>query len=196
MREFGIKPLSGETWAEYADLVSRHGGVWGGCWCMAFHPEGFGKIGSAEGNRAAKEARVRSGQAHAALVYAGADCVGWCQFGPVDELPRIKHRRAYEAGEVGEPARIPDWRITCFFVDKAWRGKGVAAAALAGAVGLIAGAGGGLVESFPEDAAGRVTASAFLHNGEVGMFDRLGFARIRKLGKHRWLVGMAIDQGA
>src|SRR5688572_27555529 len=27
----------------------------------------------------------------------GEDCVGWCQFGPVDELPRIKHRRAYEA---------------------------------------------------------------------------------------------------
>ena len=111
-------------------------------------------------------------------------------------MPRIKHRRADDAGEVGEPARIPDWQITCFFVDKAWRGKGVAAAALAGAVGLIAGAGGRLVESFPEDAAGRVTASAFLRNGEVGMFDRLGFARIRKLGKHRWLVGTAIDQGA
>jgi len=26
-------------------------------------------------------------------VLDGATCVGWCQFGGTDELPRIKHRR-------------------------------------------------------------------------------------------------------
>ena len=32
--------------------------------------------------RAEKECRVREGRAHAALVYDGPTCVGWCQFGP------------------------------------------------------------------------------------------------------------------
>jgi len=44
--------------------------------------------------RAAKEQRVREGNAHAALVFEGEDCVGWCQFGAPDEVPRIKNRAA------------------------------------------------------------------------------------------------------
>lgn len=32
----------------------------------------------------------------------------------------------------------PDWRITCFFVDKDYRGQGVAALALKGALSEIA----------------------------------------------------------
>ena len=128
--------------------------------------------------------RVREGRAHAALVYDGATCVGWCQFGPTDELPRIKHKRAYSEGLT----ELPDWRITCFFVDKSYRGKGVAAAALEGALEEIGRLGGGTVESFPEDMEGRSTAAAFLHNATVAMFERQGFARTRQLGKHRWLV--------
>ena len=120
---FSAKPLDATTWPGFAALVERHNGVWGGCWCMAFHAKGVG----AAGNRAEKEARVREGHAHAALIFDGAACVGWCQFGPTQELPRIKHRRAYEEGLTS----LPDWRITCFFSDKAYRGKGVAAAALA-----------------------------------------------------------------
>jgi hypothetical protein len=44
--------------------------------------------------RAAKEQRVREGNAHAALVFEGEDCVGWCQFGAPGEVPRIKNRAA------------------------------------------------------------------------------------------------------
>ena len=83
-------------------------------------------------------------------------------------------------------------RITCVFVDKGWRGRGVAAAALTGALAVIAKAGGGHVESFPEKVAGRKPAAAFLHNAELAMFDRAGFDRVRKLGKDRWLVERAV----
>lgn len=90
---------------------------------MEFHPEG-GERSSLR--REWKQARVHDGRAHAALVYDGSDCVGWCQFGPTYQLPRIKRQRAYAAGAT-EP---PDWRITCFFVDKDHRRRGVAAATL------------------------------------------------------------------
>lgn len=93
---------------------------------MAFHPEGVGRGKTAEQNRAEKQCRVRKGQAHAALVYDGARCVGWCQFGPPDELPRIKNHREYRDGLTV----LPDWRITCFFTDKAYRRQGVTSAAL------------------------------------------------------------------
>ena len=151
---------------------------------MAFHPEGVGHRKTPAQNRAEKESRVREGRAHAALVYDGATCVGWCQFGSPDELPRIKNQRDYREGLTV----LPDWRITCFFVHKAYRGQGVTLAALAGALDEIARLGGGTVESYPEDVAGRTVSRSFLHNATVSLFERHGFGRTRRLGKNRWVV--------
>ncbi len=39
---FDIRPLDETTWPDFARLVERHNGVWGGCWCMSFHAEGVG----------------------------------------------------------------------------------------------------------------------------------------------------------
>ena len=179
-----VRPLDEATWSDFARLVESHNGVWGGCWCMAFHAEGVGRTKTAAQNRSEKECRVREGRAHAALVYDGPTCVGWCQFGPTDELPRIKRRRAYLDGL----SALPDWRITCFFVDSTHRRGGVASAALAGALNEIARLGGGTVESYPEDIEGRSVSASFLHNGTVSMFESRGFERTRRLGKHRWVV--------
>ena len=188
MAAFTVKRLDVATWPDFAQLVERHNGVWGGCWCMAFHAEGGERGKTFAQKRSEKECRVREDRAHAALVYDGTACVGWCQFGSTDELPRIKHQRAYREGLVS----LPDWRITCFFVDKSYRGKGVAAAALEGAVQEIGRLGGGTVESYPEDAEGRSVPGAFLHNATLAMFERQGFERARRLGKHRWLVSKVV----
>jgi GNAT superfamily N-acetyltransferase len=184
MPRFDVQPLDMTTWPAYAALIERHNGVWGGCWCMGFHPEGL----SAQ-NRTNKQARVRAGDAHAALVFDGVTCVGWCQFGPTAELPRIKRKRAYLAAA----AAVPDWRITCFFVDKGYRHLGVAAAALAGAVAEIARLGGGTVESYPENVEGRKVSASFLHNGTVQMFEAHGFRRDRPIGKDHWVVTRTVS---
>ena len=140
---YTVKALDQSTWAAFAALVERNNGIFGGCWCMAFHPEESWTDVVQERvaqKRAAKEQRVREGKAHAALVFDREDCVGWCQFGAPDEVPRIKSRAAYEKGRTTSPG----WRIACCYVGKGhWR-QGVATAALAGAVDLIAGLGGGL----------------------------------------------------
>ena len=189
MADLSTKPLNPSTWPHFAALVERHNGVWGGCWCMAFHPEGVGRGKTPDQNCCEKERRVREGAAHAALVFEGRECVGWCQFGSPDELPRIKRQRAYGDGLAG----LPDWRITCFFVDKAYRSRGVAAAALKGALQEIARLGGGTVESYPEEVTGRSVSGSFLHNGTVAMFERQGFERNRRIGKSHWVVTKAVS---
>lgn len=191
MPNFITKPLTPSTWADFETLAEAHHGVWGGCWCSCFHL-GWAKEGrSVAGNRADKEHRVRTGRAHAALVYDGAVCVGWCQFGAPAELPFIKHAKAYATGFAG----LPDWRITCFFVGRGHRGLGVAAAALAGALDLIGGLGGGIVESYPEDTIGRKVSGSFLHNGTLAMFQAAGFEPDRKIGKDRWVVRREVGKG-
>lgn len=184
MAGLSVLALTPDTWPDFETLAARHNGVWGGCWCMAFHAKGPGWGVSADLNRQEKRALVAAGRAEAALVYRDGACVGWCQYGTPADLPRIKAARAYGDG----PDPHPDWRITCFFVDRGQRGGGIARAALAGALDLIARAGGGVVEAFPDDMTGRRGTASFLHGGTTALFEQQGFVRIRPLGKTRWLM--------
>ena len=183
------KVLDKSTWPDFERLAEANNGVWGGCWCMWYHGEDPTRDDTAEARRAAKACRVREGRAHAALVFEGASCVGWCQFGSPQELPRIHNQRAYIRANPGKA----DWRITCFFVGKDNRGSGVATAALNGALEQIRSLGGGRVEAFPEDTEGRKASAAFLFNGSVSMFERHGFQRAQQIGKHKWVVCRTVD---
>ncbi|WP_394298017.1 GNAT family N-acetyltransferase [Gordoniibacillus kamchatkensis] len=98
---------------------------------------GMGRLlvhGLSPGGTRAYKSASQNRSAHAALVYGGSTVVDWCQFGPPDELPRIKHKREY----VGGLTKLPVWRIACFFVDRDYRGKGFASIALESALSKIA----------------------------------------------------------
>jgi len=184
MKKYETKPLNSTTWPEFAQLVEANNGVWGGCWCMWYHGKDATPEDTAEAKRKAKECLVREGRAHASLVYESGTCVGWCQFGSPDELPRIHNKRAYLATD---PV-LPKWRITCFFVGKGHRGEGVATAALKGAIEQIKQLGGGRIEGYPEETEGRKASPAFLFNGALTTFEKQGFKPSRKIGKHKWVV--------
>src|SRR5262252_1578527 len=150
MGEYEIRALDASTWDAYARLLDKHKGCgFGGCWCTWFHsregrPEG-------EKGRPWKERLVREGRAHAALVFDGDEAVAWCEYGSPEELPNIYHRKQYDA----ELDKLPDYRITCIFVDKKYRRQGLSAVALGGALDLISQAGGGAVEGYPHDNRGQ-----------------------------------------
>ena len=182
---YRIGALDQSTWDAFASLVEANNGVFGGCWCMGFHADDSRTEPGL--NRDRKLARVRAGTAHAALVFDGDMCVGWCQFGVPGELPKIKNRAQYEKGAT-EP---PDWRIACCFVGKGHRRQGVATAGLAGALELIARLGGGVVEGYPEGADS--VPAGFLFHGALSTYEKLGFLRDRKIGKHRWVVRRIVE---
>jgi GNAT superfamily N-acetyltransferase len=182
---YTTRPLTDETWADFARLVEENNGVWGGCWCMGFHSEGVGKGHTPSGNRAAKQAHVRNGTVHQILVYDGDACVGWCQYGSPAELPNIKNPKAYEK----ELDELPAWRIGCIFTGKGHRGQGVARAAVSGVLTAIEQAGGGLVEAYPEQVDDREPQrGAYLQTGPENLFEELGFERDRRIAKWRWVM--------
>lgn len=191
MGDFVIRPLNAETWPAYAALIEAHNGVFGGCWCMSFHTVSR-KGRTYEERRDEKQALVAAGRAHAALVFEGETCVGWCQFGSPAELPEIKNKKTYNATLTGAP---PPWRITCFFVDRHHRKQGVAAIALKGALAEIARLGGGTVEAYPENTDGRMVSPTFLHAGTLQMFEAARFAVGRQIGKNKWVVSRLVRAG-
>jgi GNAT superfamily N-acetyltransferase len=187
---YATGPLTPDTWDDFARLVEANNGVWGGCWCMGFHPEGFSRAEAPGGNREAKREHVRNGSVHQMLVYDGDACVGWCQYGSPAELPNIKNRKAYDK-DLTTP---PDWRIGCVFTDSRHRGRGVGRAAVTAALDAIRTAGGGVVEAYPEQVEGRPPQrGAYLHTGAETLYADLGFVRDRRIAKWRWVMRLEIS---
>jgi hypothetical protein len=62
---YTIGALDESSWDAFSKLVEANNGVFGGCWCMGFHPDDSRDSAL---NRERKLARVREGRTHAALV--------------------------------------------------------------------------------------------------------------------------------
>ena len=195
MGDYVIKPLSTETWDAFAGLVERHNGIFGGCWCTWFHTLGADKDENRtyESNRELKRCLVNEGRAQAALVLDGDEAVAWAQYGSLEQLPNLHHRKQYEA----EADLLPDYRITCIFVDKRYRRRGMTAIALQGALELIAAAGGGVVEGYPHEIApdAKRLSSSFLYNGTRTVYERAGFEYIRSKGMKNSVMRRTVDAG-
>jgi GNAT superfamily N-acetyltransferase len=179
---YTIRELSPRTLSDFERLAEKQGS----CWCMYYQRprpvlRGEPAAKHREVNRRDKATLVREGRSHAILVYDGERPIGWCQYGPREELPRIDAGRGYR--RVGPP---PDgrrlWRITCFFVDRAYRGKGVATFALQAALESIRRQGGGTVEAFPVVSEKMAAVPEWRWFGTPGMFRKEGFRVVAPLG--------------
>jgi GNAT superfamily N-acetyltransferase len=175
--------LAESTWKDFEDLFERNGGVWGGCWCTFYQvPRGSG-WSSGPSNREKHRELLFSGRAHGVIVLDGTVPVGWCQFGPKEELPRIDGRKGYHAPEGSDV-----WRVTCFFVDRAHRRQGVARFALGAALQAMEKAGVKLVEAYPTEVGRKRTSATLLWSGTPALYAGFGFKRITKLGKSSWVM--------
>ena len=152
---YTTKELTRKTWPDFERFFSQGNG-WDFCWCMHFQPprtlpRNKWRLTRAERgvrNHREKKELVKEGRAHGILVYANGEPVGWCQYGPQEELPRIDNERNYRALAAEDRAKELG-RITCFVTDKKHRRSGVATAALKAALEAIRKKGGSLVEVYP-----------------------------------------------
>jgi hypothetical protein len=178
---YSSKELSPTTWPDFEALFAKHNGVWGGCWCMFYHTKGEFLIKDhAPENKKAKKALVKRGRTHGIIVYSERTPVGWVQYGPKPELPRIDGSRTYQGLSLDSEGRIL-WRITCFFVDRNKRRKGVAGFGLNAALASIKKKGGGLVEAYPSTKPSK--GPNLMWSGTVSMFEEAGFDIASQLGK-------------
>jgi predicted GNAT family acetyltransferase len=101
-------------------------------------------------------------------------------------LPRIDSGRNYSKLDVSDDQGRKLWRLTCFFVDRDLRKKGVAGVALKAALDSIQEQGGGIVEAYPSTS--KEGGSWALWFGTVAMFEREGFTAHARLGEKHLLM--------
>src|SRR5262249_19095901 len=137
-----IRPLTPDLWPALEDLFGKWGAS-NGCWCM------YWRIGSEyhkrehEKNRIAFRKIVKRGPAPGLLAFDGDLAVGWCQITPRENLDWLQHSRIFK--QVDD---LPVWSISCFYVRRGYRKKGVMSALITAALKAAKQANAAAVEAY------------------------------------------------
>lgn len=161
-----IRSLTPDLWPALEELFGELGAS-NGCWCM------YWRIGSAyrkqtrEKNKAAFREVVEHGPPPGLIAFDGKVAVGWCQLTPRHTLPWLD--RVWRLRRVDD---LPVWSISCFYVRKGYRRRGVTSALIGAALKTAKAAGAPALEAYPIDAGLTPSASG---TGYVSTFARTGF---------------------
>jgi GNAT superfamily N-acetyltransferase len=173
-----IRPLTLDLWPELVDLFGKQGAC-NGCWCM------YWRIGSAyhkrqrDKNKAAFRAVVKRGPPPGLLAFDGNMAVGWCQLTPRDDLPWLDESR-----QLTRVDDAPVWSLSCFYVRRGYRKKGVSSALIAAAVKAARRAKAPALEAYPIDTS-KPTSTQNLFTGIASTFRRAGFKTVASRVPHR-----------
>lgn len=178
-----VHPLTAERWADLEALFGPRG-AYGGCWCMYFRlPRKEWTAGCGDGNKAAFRRLVRRGAEPGLLAYAGETPVGWCAIAPREEYGGLARSRLLRPID-----DRPVWSITCFYVARGFRRRGVTVALLRAAAKFVAARGGSWLEGYPAEPASGAWPDAYAYVGTVGAFAKAGFREVARPSKTRAIM--------
>jgi GNAT superfamily N-acetyltransferase len=164
-------------------------GACAGCWCAWWKTTRAGfEAGRGEGNREAMRRQVRAGVVPGILAYAGSEPVGWCALEPRSAYSRLARSRTLAPVD-----EVPVWSVTCFFVARGWRRRGLTRALLRAAVAHARAAGAPALEGYPVDARGP-TADAWLYTGLLPTFLGQGFEEVARRSATRPVVRRTLSR--
>lgn len=178
MTDYTIRPLTPGLWSKLEELFGPVGAC-NGCWCM------YWRIGSAynklprEKNKATFKAVVKKGPPPGLLIFDGDNPVGWVQVTPRVALPRLGNSRFTQAID-----DKPVWSVSCFYVRKGWRGKGVSRALINAAVAFARKNKAPVLEAYPMTTDVKRSNSG-MYTGSASSFARAGFRIVAEPAKHR-----------
>jgi GNAT superfamily N-acetyltransferase len=165
-----FRPLTKDLWKDFENLFGQRGAC-GGCWCMSWRlSRAEFNANKGERNRQAMKRIVSSGLAPGVLAFDGKQAVGWCAVAPRDQYPALGRSRIFAPIDSHEV-----WSISCIFIAKPYRNKGVSAQLIKAAMDLVRKQGGKIVEGYPQDLKGQKLPDAFVWTGLSPAFKRAGF---------------------
>lgn len=164
--ELVVRELTDALWPAFENLFNATGPV-SRCWCMYWRigPDYRKRPGSK--NKAAFHHIVKTGPPPGLLAFDGDLAVGWCQLIPREVLPWLERN--------GRLRRVDDrlvWSISCFYIRKGYRRKGITSKLIAAALEIARREGVAAVEAYPLD--GQLSPSS-TSTGYVSTFEQAGF---------------------
>ncbi len=172
MTKLKIDPLTPEHWDDFVQLFGKNGAC-AGCWCMWWRlPRAQWVKGKGDANKRAIRDLVNGDTVTGLLAYAGRLPVGWCAIAPRAEYPRLAKSRTLQPVD-----DQPVWSVTCFFVARPWRRRGVTVELLKAAVKFAGRHGARIVEGYPVEPK-KDQPDAFVYTGLASAFRQAGFNEV------------------
>jgi len=182
-------PLTRERWADLEKLFGERGAC-GGCWCMYWRlPRAEFDRRKGQGNKQSMRKLAAAGEAPGILAYAGREPIGWCAAAPREQYVRLERSRVLQ--------RIDDrpvWSVTCLFVKKEHRNRGVSVELLRAAVAFARARGATVVEGYPVEPKRGKMPDVFAWTGVVSAFKRAGFVECARGSPARPIMRFVIRE--
>ena len=163
-------PVTRDRWTDFETLFGERGAC-GGCWCMFWRltrKEFESQKG--EGNRKAMKTIIQAGKIPGILGFSQDRPVAWCSVAPRDQFSALVRSRILKPVD-----NLPVLSISCFFVEKKYRRKGLSIQMIKAAVDYVKKNGGSVVEAYPVEPKKDKMADAFAWTGLASAFIKAGF---------------------
>jgi GNAT superfamily N-acetyltransferase len=183
-------PLTPERWGDF-ELLFGERGACGGCWCMYWRlKRSVFNVQKGQGNKEAMRALVAAGEVPGILAYAGGAPVGWCAVAPRECYPALQRSRVLRPSD-----DTPVWSVSCLFVAKDYRNRGVSVRLLEAAVAHVRKQGGTVVEGYPVEPKTVPMPAAFAWTGLASAFLKAGFVECARGSATRPIMRRALKRG-
>jgi GNAT superfamily N-acetyltransferase len=180
MRNLEFHPLTVSRWPELEKLFGERGAC-GGCWCMWWRlTRSEWEHNKGEPNKAAFRSLVESQTPLGVLAFLDGQPIGWCAVGPRETLPSLARSRVLAPLD-----EQPVWSVTCFFVARPYRKRGVAVKLLKAGVEYARSQGARIVEGYPTQTRKSSVPDVFAFMGPVSLFERVGFREVARRSANR-----------
>lgn len=130
-------------------------------------------------NRDALRLLAGSGAPVGILAFDGSEAVGWCAVAPREVYVRLEKSRVLRPID-----QRPVWSVSCLFVSKPYRRKGLSADLLRAAADYAASLGAKIVEGYPVASTKRLP-DPFVWTGTPSAFERAGFRECARRSQGR-----------
>lgn len=183
MTNFLFRPLTADTWPDLENLFGAKGAC-GGCWCMTWRLSSKDyERNKGEQNRLMFKEMAEHGQPLGIIAYDGSQAVGWCSVSPRKSLLRLENSRLLKS-----PDDLPVWSITCFFIRKSFRRKGLATNLIQAAAAYAFKHGAPAVEAYPMIPRKENVPEVFAFIGFAKMFEKAGFEVVGRPSESRLIM--------
>ncbi|MDE2897640.1 MAG: GNAT family N-acetyltransferase [Chloroflexota bacterium] len=184
-----FRAVEPSSWPDFERLFSSHGAPHY-CWCLPYRAT---REEARQRNRATSKAgmarRICQGEPVGLLAYDGEDPIAWCSIAPRPTFPRLRTSSVTGAADPNDPSI---WSLTCFYVPRRIRGRGLAQRLLRAAIDHARQHGAAAVEAYPTDP----ESPSYRYGGVRPMYSNAGFREIGRLGKRRYVMRLDLPVNA
>ncbi len=178
-----VYSLDHTRWNDFEELFGEKGAC-GGCWCMSWRlkKSDFEKQ-KGEENKNSMKNLVHQNKPVGVLAYIDGTPIGWCAVAPRSEYIRLNYSRVLKKID-DEPV----WSITCLFLSKEYRRKGISTEVIKAAINYCKQNNIKIVEAYPTVPYENKVPDAFLWTGIPVSFEDAGFKVVEKRSKWKLMM--------